>query len=312
VGDGTVSHFNVAENTILYVRHGSRAYGTDLPTSDHDFKGVCVAPQKCVIGFAYNFEQQIDGESTVYDLRKFMRLAADCNPNIIEILFADDADVLTITSVGRRLRDARGLFLSRKARHTFAGYAYAQLKKIKTHRRWLLEPPAKKPEREDFGLSTLAKLSSSMLGAADELAKQGHELDANALEIVDAEKRYIAAHNQWQQYERWKRERNPQRAELEARNGYDTKYAMHLVRLMRMCREILRGEGVVVRRPDAQELLAIRAGAWSYDELVGYAESLDAELATLYETSALPWEPDRDALNALCVDLHQWHWDWAD
>lgn len=35
---------------------------------------------------------------------------------------------------------------------TFLGYAMAQLKQIKTHRSWLLNPPKSKPLREDFGL----------------------------------------------------------------------------------------------------------------------------------------------------------------
>ena len=42
--------------------------------------------------------------------------------------------------------------LTKKVQQTFHGYAMAQLKKIKTHRSWLLNPPTKKPSREDFGL----------------------------------------------------------------------------------------------------------------------------------------------------------------
>jgi hypothetical protein len=33
-------NFEIEPNTILYVRHGSRAYGTNLPDSDHDFRLV--------------------------------------------------------------------------------------------------------------------------------------------------------------------------------------------------------------------------------------------------------------------------------
>mgnify|MGYP001607055563 CR=1 FL=1 len=46
------------------------------------------------------------------------------------------------------------------------------------------------------------------------------------------------------------------------------KHAMHLVRLMRMCKEILITCEVVVKRPDREELLAIRNGAWSYYKLI--------------------------------------------
>ena len=78
---------------------------------------------------------------------------------------------------------------------------------------------------------------------------------------------------------------------------------MHLVRLLRMCREILT-EGVVrVKRPDAAELREIRNGAWSYDRLIEWAKGEDAALEAVYKTSTLPREPDRAAIDALCVAL---------
>lgn len=62
------------------------------------------------------------------------------------------SDWLLVAPAWRRLDDARAQFLTRKVQQTFLGYAMAQLKKIQTHRSWLLNPPAKKPSREDFGL----------------------------------------------------------------------------------------------------------------------------------------------------------------
>jgi hypothetical protein len=78
---------------------------------------------------------------------------------------------------------------------------------------------------------------------------------------------------------------------------------MHLVRLMRMCREILERGEVIVRRPDREELLAIRAGAWSYDKLVEWADREDAELEAMVGSSPLPRQPDRVALDRLCIEM---------
>ena len=61
---------------------------------------------------------------------------------------------------------------------------------------------------------------------------------------------------------------NVKRPELVEKHGYDTKHAMHLWRLLRMCAEILETGRVLVRRPDADELLAIRDGAWRYDAII--------------------------------------------
>lgn len=298
------------EQTILFVRHGSHAYGTNIETSDTDYKGVAIPPEEYFLGFNSVFEQAEghDPDLVVYDIRKFMRLAADCNPNIVELLYADPVDVLDITSAGASLRAHRSAFLSKKAKHTFSGYAMSQLKRIKTHRRWLLSPPTEAPTRKAYNLPENQKvLSPDQQGAYDDLVGKGiideTTMDANFLLVLEREKSYLAAKREWEQYQNWKASRNKQRAELEAKYGYDTKHAMHLVRLMRMCREILTTGEVLVKRPDAKELLEIRYGTWSYDKLMGWANDQDAELEELARVSSLPNSPDRQVLDRLCIDL---------
>jgi uncharacterized protein len=83
----------------------------------------------------------------------------------------------------------------------------------------------------------------------------------------------------------------------------NTKHGMHLVRLMRMCREILETGEVVVKRPDRDELLAVRNGAWSYEQLIAWADAEEQQMDALYERSPLPRAPDRAALDRLCVEL---------
>lgn len=79
------------------------------------------------------------------------------------------------------------------------------------------------------------------------------------------------------------------------------KRAYHVVRLMRMCREVLTTGAFLVKRPDAAELLEIRAGAWSRDRVEAFFAQQDAELADV--PTALPREVDRKALDAMCVEL---------
>ena len=337
----------LAARTALYVVHGSRAYGTSRPDSDYDFKGVAVAPRQFRDGFAHTFEQaHTDApDATIFDLRKFLSLAADCNPNIVEVLWVDAADRLTCTAAGELLVAARAQLLSRKARFTFSGYALAQLKRIQTHHRWLRDPPRGQPTRSAFGLPERHALPPDQLAAAEaSIRKQVDtwELDLsgcddalrlhihsqlertllelqlgrddrpraagrllgfedNFLELLDRERHYQTARANWRAYQTWQASRNPARAALEAQHGYDTKHAMHLVRLLRMCREILVEGHVLVRRPDAGELLAIRAGAWPYERLLAWAAEQDAELGALEKVSALPRAPDREALDQLCL-----------
>src|SRR5262249_3450385 len=95
---------------------------------------------------------EVKTECVIFDVAKFLRLCAAGNPNALEILFANESDWLLKTSAWQRIFDQRRQFLSKKVQQTFLGYAMAQLKKIQTHRAWLLSPPTKKPAREDFGL----------------------------------------------------------------------------------------------------------------------------------------------------------------
>jgi hypothetical protein len=78
---------------------------------------------------------------------------------------------------------------------------------------------------------------------------------------------------------------------------------MHLVRLMRMAKETLVTGKVIVKRPDAQELLEIRNGAWTYEQLIEYANKEQAALIELEKTSPLPKSPDRVKIDKLCQDM---------
>ncbi len=340
----------VEASSILLARHGSHAYGLNREGSDEDFKGVVIPPPAVLFSMRRPFAQAESAPPDVvlYDVRKFLRLAADCNPNIIEVLWVTDDDLLVCTKLGRRLLDSRERFLSRRVRHTFAGYAVAQLKRIRTHRRWLTHPPSAPPKRGDFGLLERTTIPKDQLAAAQAAIEKQLDrwqlndvdglppstriavagavaelqltlgiddearhhaaakklgFDSNFVQLLDQERRYNAAQREWEQFRDWQKSRNRARAALEARHGYDTKHAMHLVRLLRMCREILETGQVLVRRPDRDDLLAIRDGAWSYDDLIAWSKEQDEVLSGVLERSPLPPAPDMEAIDALCVEL---------
>jgi predicted nucleotidyltransferase len=341
------------DRTILLVNHGSVAYGTSTPESDVDIKGVVVPPVQYFHGFLNKFEQaeSKDPDLVIYDIRKFCYLASECNPNIIEVLWVDPSDYRLITPLGQKLIDARELFISKKARHTFSGYAVAQLKRIQTHYRWLKSPPDHEPTREEFGLigqklipvdqleaaqsminktleawrlddlddldpSQKIAIQAAMSSRLSEILKwtwdeeKGWSAAARSLGFSDnfiyllgQEKKYKTKQIEWSQYQNWLKTRNPKRAAIEAKYGYDCKHAMHLVRLMRMCREILETGKVIVKRPDREELLAIRNGLWTYEQLLDWSIGEDVKLDQVYQTSTLRHSPDRKALDKLCQSI---------
>ena len=60
-----------------------------------------------------------------------------------------------------------------------------------------------------------------------------------------------------------------------------------------------------VKRSDAEFLLSIRNGAWTYDELIEWAESKNKIINNLYETSTLRREPERTKINDWLIETQE-------
>jgi predicted nucleotidyltransferase len=375
--------FNVPPHTILLSLAGSKAYGTDHPLSDTDYKGILIPPRAYTLSPFKTFEQiswkgegetgrvsertgdvEADEEGTIFGLQKFMRLASTCNPNVVELLFVDEKHLVILSEEGRLLRDNRHLFLSQKALKTFTGYALSQLKRIKSHKSWIDKPPKELPTREEFGLPKEKIIRPDQLQAAEafierntnalapwlleqdsqhqagfweglgqiftlllqesdierdfdaeewmDIRAHGQDkvaqslgFDANFIEYLKKEKAYAQKRQHFKQYKAWLRNRNPARAELEARYGYDCKHAMHLVRLLRMGEEILTTGDFNVYRPDREELRGIRNGSWSYEKLVSWS---DERVEYLYDlvrkgNSVVPVEPNLEEIENLAIEV---------
>ncbi len=127
----------------------------------------------------------------------------------------------------------------------------------------------------------------------------------NFLEILDKERKWKSAVEDWKKYQYWKKHRNPDRSALEAQYGYDTKHGAHLFRLLKMAKEILLTGQVNIWRDDHEEILEVRSGQWTYERLMEWADSQNAELDAVYRDKkyTIPQAPDRDAIEQLCVDL---------
>lgn len=295
--------------TVIYETvHGSHAYGLARTGSDLDLRGVIVGPRSWYLGWRPAPDQiELTPDHVRYELRRFIHLAAEANPALLEMLWTDESDHRVVTPAGARLLASRRLFLSRRVVDRFGRYALSQLKRIRSHRSWLLHPPSGPPTRAAFGLPERTLVPADQLMAAEVLLEAGDiagaDVSPNFVALLSREKRYKSAHTQWRQYQGWLANRNPARAALEAKHGYDTKHAMHLVRIQRMAFEILTTGAVSVRRADAEELLAVRDGAWTFDELEAESEELAARIEAAVPASALPAEPDMAALDELCVRL---------
>lgn len=120
-------------NLIYKSISGSRLYGTSIDDSDVDIRGVCFEPMECIIGLG-NFEQYIQNSNgkdiTIYGLKKFVKLALENNPNILELLFSPDTGDTCLFTSSDWIRHLRKDFLSKKIATKFYGYITSELSKI--------------------------------------------------------------------------------------------------------------------------------------------------------------------------------------
>jgi predicted nucleotidyltransferase len=129
---------DIVKKVLLEVLVGSRAYGTADESSDEDRRIVFAVPTAQLLsvtdrgkGLTIWQEAKKDGtenDLTGWELSHYVKLALNCNPTILEVLWAPQ---LYIGAWGAELRALRWAFLSRQRVYdAFRGYASNQAKKM--------------------------------------------------------------------------------------------------------------------------------------------------------------------------------------
>lgn len=114
-------HFEITPaNTLVAAITGSHVYGTDTPTSDLDIRGVVLTPLWLKLSTTHSFEQHIGDvpvlrthvaprdqpwqDCTIYDVVKAAHLIAQCNPNMVELLWNPFAYLLGVRVAANDVR----------------------------------------------------------------------------------------------------------------------------------------------------------------------------------------------------------------
>ncbi len=345
----TIADIKAKKLLLFECVSGSRAYGTDLPGSDTDIKGVFILPQVQFYGLDY--VEQVNSEKNdevYYELRRFADLLYKNNPGILEMLATPADCVLYCHPLFEPF--LKEIFLSKLCKDTFAGFAFAQIKKARGLNKKINIPQA--PERktpvdfcfiaegqgatplkkwlenkgwkqEQCGLVAISNMRdlyglyhdpSGQYGFSGIVKKE----TANAVALSSVPKgmvqealmsfnmdAYSMHCRDYRQYQEWLENRNEERYSNTLTHGksYDSKNMMHTIRLLDMAAEVLEHGTLQVRRPNRELLLAIRRGAFEYEELMAQAEAKLQEIDRLYAKSSLPDQPDKSKIEQLLVSV---------
>lgn len=294
--------FPIEPHLVVLGLMGSHSHGTYIPPNepdavdDIDLMGFLVPPLEHHLGlprwqhWVFQFEEL---DVVIYSLEKAFRLLLKSNPNIVGLLWLRPDEYIHRHPLFGRLVAERAIFSSLEAADAFAGYAYDQLKRM-----------------EAFDIDRMAEYEA--LTAEIRAAGPATEvLEADSLKL-----QHIARHGQvpletLKRFRKLHREHfsgymGEKRKAMVRKYQYDVKNAAHLIRLLRMGSEFLRtGVLQVYRTADAEELKAIKQGAWSLAQVKDEAERLFQGIEAARQASPLPLRPEADAANRLLIELHR-------
>lgn len=108
-------------------------------------------------------------------------------------------------------------------------------------------------------------------------------------------------------YQEWKKKRNAARyaGTVEHGQGYDAKNMMHTIRLMEVAKDLLVHGTLIIKRSNRQELLDIKSGKWTYEQLCSQVEDMRIEIEELYSKSTLPDSLNIKSLSDLLVQIRE-------
>lgn len=146
-----------------------------------------------------------------------------------------------------------------------------------------------------FGDNSDQILFSSIPKGKEPIALMVYNQDAYKMHTAD-----------WRRYTEWAANTNKARwVKTKGGDHIDGKNIMHFVRLTQMNREMAEGKGCVVRRPNREELLAIRNGEKNLQEIIDWSNREEEEIKELYATSTLRDEVDMEFVKSLLLNMRE-------
>lgn len=313
---------HLGKNIIILTLGGSHAYGTNNENSDLDIRG-CALNSKNQILTNENFEQFVneDTDTTIYAFNKLISLLSSVNPNTIEMLGNKREHYLHISPIGQELLDNAHLFLSKRAIHSFGGYANQQLRRLENASNRLVG----QAQNEEHIYKTIEHASFDFRNRYFTMPEDAIKLyiDKAVQEGYDTEifmninlhhyplRDYASMWSEMQQIVK-SYGKIGKRNENAITHNKLGKHMMHLVRLYIMCLDILEKEQIITYREAEHDLLMdIRNGKYLDDnrqpiaEFYEMVDEYEKRLEYAKQNTNLPNNPNYKAINEFVASVNE-------
>lgn len=292
---------------------GSRLYGTELPESDYDTKGVflptadelllCHPPKNWTDSSSEN-----DNES--YSLQRYLELLAQGQTVALDMLFAPPEQWKLQDPIWYDVQRAAPSILNKRCAAAI-GYARAQAEKysLRGSRITALEavlavlkaanPRAALQDALFAHGEQLRQLQYVKLGdSADDLGVPFLEVCGKKVGLTASVKHATQIFtNSLKDY--------GARAREAQQGGADWKALYHAVRICEQTVELLQTGLITFPRWNREDLLAIRKGAYAPERVYERIEKGIADIERAQGASELPDEPDRDLIDSIVRRVHR-------
>lgn len=299
----------IAENNkIFQCITGSNLYGTTTESSDKDYVGIFIANKEYYFGMKEIEEVDISIESKningknnpdaednkLYEIRQFFKLLYNNNPNIIELLFIPENNIIFNSTYYNFIRDKKYFFLdSELIKKKFQQYAFSQKKKMevkldhydilmkaykiidKSDKRFLVD-------EDKFNIFQFRNNINTEYKVGDIFIPRNTTIKITKKILQKRLKR--VGHRQ----------------DLILKYGFDTKFGSHLVRLLLEGIELLETKKISFPLKERQLITDIKQGKYKMNEVLEMSDELDNKINNLkYEK----YNNDYNKCNDLLVSL---------
>lgn len=311
----------LGNNVILLGFGGSYAYGTNVESSDLDVRGIAThSPADILTRKGFDQVENSETDTVVYSLEKMISLLSNCNPNTIEILGLEPWQYLYISDIGKELVENRDMFLSKRAVHSFGGYANSQLRRLDNKAVRLVN----QSEREKHILNSINNARYTFPGRYFYFSDDAINLYVDKAVQDDYDTEIFMDvnlhHYPLRDYKAMWSEMNnivKDYAKIGKRNKHAIehnklgKHMMHLVRLYLMCIDILEsGQIITFREKDHDFLMDIRNGKYLDDnmqptkEFYEIVDDLENKMEYWKVHTELPDKPDYERINKFLMETN--------
>lgn len=299
------------ENISYLVLSGSYAYGTNNEESDIDLRGALIEDKKYIYGFN-GFEQfeELESDTVIYSLRKFVKMCSEANPNVLELLGVDEDCIVMIDENGRYLRQNSHMFLSKRVAKTFGNYSTAQLRRLQNalchddfdEKAKLIHMKNSLESQIDHFQRTYKKFGDNAINIL--VDQKNNELcfdiDLKNYPIKDFVSIYSELSNTVKTYNKLNH-RNNKKDEKHL-----NKHAMHLIRLLLMGTDILNGKGIITNcRENNKLLMDIRNGFYSFDDIFKMSEEFNLKFNEAAKFTKLPEDVNYKEIESFLISAYE-------